>query len=49
MMYVALLRGINVGGNRKLEMNRLKETFERVGMDEVRTFATATHCASLPG
>jgi hypothetical protein len=28
MMYVALLRGINVGGNRKVDMKLLKGTFE---------------------
>ena len=38
MKYVALLRGINVGGNRKVDMGKLKETFERAGMDEVRTY-----------
>jgi len=36
--YVALLRGINVGGNRKVEMRLLKATFERAGMDDVRTY-----------
>lgn len=38
MKYVALLRGINVGGDRKVDMNRLRTTFERVGLDEVRTY-----------
>jgi uncharacterized protein (DUF1697 family) len=38
MMYVALLRGINVGGDRKVDMKQLKATFERTGMDEVRTY-----------
>lgn len=37
MKYVALLRGINVGGNNKVEMAKLKKTFERLGFDEVRT------------
>lgn len=37
-MYVALLRGINVGGERKVEMKRLKATFEHVGMEGVRTY-----------
>lgn len=37
-IYVALLRGINVGGNRKVEMSRLAGTFERVGASEVRTY-----------
>jgi uncharacterized protein (DUF1697 family) len=38
MTYVALLRGINVGGNRKVEMKRLKTVFEAAGMTEVRTY-----------
>ena len=36
--YVALLRGINVGGNRTVEMARLRATFECVGMTAVRTY-----------
>lgn len=38
MTYVALLRGINVGGRRKVDMKQLKATFERVGMKNVRTY-----------
>ncbi len=38
MVYVALLRGINVGGNRKVEMSRLKTTFESLGFSKVKTF-----------
>lgn len=38
MKYVALLRGINVGGNRRVEMKRLKVAFERVGMENVTTY-----------
>jgi uncharacterized protein (DUF1697 family) len=38
MTYVALLRGINVGGGRKVDMKELKATFERAGMEEVRTY-----------
>lgn len=38
MIYVALLRGINVGGNRKVEMARLKETCSGVGCEEVSTY-----------
>ena len=37
-IYVALLRGINVGGNRKVEMARLKVVFEGAGTTEVRTY-----------
>ena len=38
MIYVALLRGINVGGNNKIHMKLLKETFERLGMESVITY-----------
>lgn len=38
MRYVALLRGINVGGNRKVEMARLRMVFEQIGTTEVRTY-----------
>jgi uncharacterized protein (DUF1697 family) len=38
MTYVALLRGINVGGNRTVDMRRLKAAFEGAGMAEVRTY-----------
>jgi uncharacterized protein (DUF1697 family) len=36
--YVALLRAVNVGGRNKVEMARLKATFERLGLANVRTF-----------
>ncbi|MEO2206652.1 DUF1697 domain-containing protein [Paenibacillus pabuli] len=38
MIYVALLRGINVGGNNKINMKQLKETFEQAGMLDVVTY-----------
>lgn len=38
MIYVALLRGINVGGNNKVEMPRLKAVFEQAGMQSVVTY-----------
>ncbi|WP_145332398.1 DUF1697 domain-containing protein [Paenibacillus xylanexedens] len=38
MIYVALLRGINVGGNNKIGMKQLKETFEQAGMHKVVTY-----------
>jgi len=38
MTYLALLRGINVGGKNKVEMARLKKTFETIGATEVRTY-----------
>ena len=38
MKYVALLRGINVGGNNKVNMHDLKHLFEGVGMKNVSTY-----------
>lgn len=38
MIYVALLRGINVGGNNKVDMKQLKKTFEQAGMSNVITY-----------
>lgn len=37
-MYIALLRGINVGGNNKVDMKLLKQTFENVEMNDVVTY-----------
>ncbi|MFC3418578.1 DUF1697 domain-containing protein [Salinicoccus hispanicus] len=38
MIYVALLRGINVGGNNKIDMKDLKASFENAGMNDVITY-----------
>ena len=37
-LYVALLRGINVGGNNKIKMNELAAYFESLGFTDVRTY-----------
>lgn len=37
-MYVALLRGINVGGKNKVDMKTLKQAFEEAGMYSVITY-----------
>src|SRR5262245_49484903 len=36
--YVALLRGINVGGNALVSMKELKTCFEELGLQDVRTY-----------
>ena len=36
--YVALLRGINVGGKNKVPMAGLKALLEEIGLEEVRTY-----------
>lgn len=38
MVYVALLRGVNVGGNHTVEMAKLKQTFGKLGFTGIRTF-----------
>lgn len=38
MIYLALLRGINVGGKSRVEMPRLKATFEHLGYSDVSTY-----------
>jgi uncharacterized protein (DUF1697 family) len=38
MKYIALLRGINVGGNNKVSMAELKACFEAVGHSNVLTY-----------
>ena len=42
MRYVALLRGINVGGNNLIKMTALKACFEKQGFDDVATFIDLT-------
>jgi uncharacterized protein (DUF1697 family) len=37
-VYIALIRGINVGGSNKLPMNDLKQLFEQHSCAEVRTY-----------
>jgi uncharacterized protein (DUF1697 family) len=36
--FVALLRGINVGGNNMIKMSALKASFERLGYQDVTTY-----------
>ena len=37
-VYVALLRGVNVGGKNAISMKPLKTSFETLGLQDVRTF-----------
>lgn len=37
-VYIAMLRGINVGGHNPVRMNRLQELFSRLGFEQVRTY-----------
>ncbi len=38
MIYIALLRGINVGGHNKIRMAELKQALEKIGLDRVQTY-----------
>lgn len=37
-IYIALLRGINVGGHKIIKMADLKEMFESIGLKQVKTY-----------
>jgi len=37
-IYISMLRGINVGGHKKIAMNQLRAMFEALGFKEVRTY-----------
>lgn len=36
--YIALLRGINVGGHKVIKMADLKRVFESIGLKQVKTY-----------
>ena len=36
--YIAMLRGINVGGHKKVPMERLRAMFEKLGFEQVATY-----------
>ncbi|MEM5621630.1 DUF1697 domain-containing protein [Bacillus thuringiensis] len=37
-IYIALLRGINVGGHKVIKMADLKRVFESIGLKQVKTY-----------
>lgn len=37
-IYVSMLRGINVGGNKRIKMDALRGSFEALGFEQVKTF-----------
>ncbi|MGM7700535.1 DUF1697 domain-containing protein [Pseudalkalibacillus sp. Hm43] len=37
-VYIALLRGINVGGHKKVKMDNLREIFTSMGFENVKTY-----------
>ncbi len=45
MRYVALLRGINVGGNNMIKMEKLRATFESLGFENVKSYINSGNLA----
>ncbi len=43
--YIALLRGINVGGNTMIKMSELKRTFESLGFENIATYINSWNIA----
>jgi len=37
-IYIAMLRGINVGGHKKIKMDQLRASFEGLGFEQVKTY-----------
>jgi uncharacterized protein (DUF1697 family) len=37
-IHVSMLRGINVGGHKRIKMDRLRASFEALGFDQVKTY-----------
>ncbi len=37
-IYIALLRGINVGGNKKIKMDQLRASLQAMGLEQVKTY-----------
>ena len=47
-LFVALLRGINVGGNNMISMSSLKISFERMGFTDVTTYINSGNIIFRP-
>ena len=37
-IYISLLRGINVGGHKRIKMDLLRTSFEKLGFEQVQTY-----------
>jgi len=44
-IYVALLRGINVGGNKMIKMDKLRSSLETMGLEQVKTYIQSGNVA----
>lgn len=38
LIYIAMLRGINVGGHKRIKMDKLRSSFEAMGFESVKTY-----------
>lgn len=38
MVYIAMLRGVNVGGRGSIKMESLRALFEKMGFDQIQTY-----------
>ncbi|MBW5446742.1 DUF1697 domain-containing protein [Cohnella sp. CFH 77786] len=47
-VHAALLRGINVGGNKKVSMPALKQMFEKMGFERVQTYINSGNVLFVP-
>jgi len=45
MRYIALLRGINVGGNNMIKMKKLRAAFESLGFENVKSYINSGNLA----
>src|SRR5271170_733820 len=37
-IYISMLRGINVGGHKRIKMDQLRTSFEALGFEQVKTY-----------
>jgi uncharacterized protein (DUF1697 family) len=37
-IYISMLRGINVGGHKRIKMDQLRKSFEALGFEQVKTY-----------
>ncbi len=37
-VYISMLRGINVGGHKRIKMDKLRASFEALGFEQVETY-----------
>ncbi|PEA77677.1 DUF1697 domain-containing protein [Bacillus wiedmannii] len=47
-IYIALLRGINVGGHKVMKMATLKQMFESIGLKQVKTYIQSGNIVFKP-